>query len=302
MGISAKQVKELRDRTGAGMMDCKKALQETDGDMDAAIEHLEKKGMAAAQKKAGRVAAEGLVNAWVDSDHTEAVLVEVNCETDFVTRNDQFREFVEKVTKAIGESEVSEDADFHTEVTLVGTDKTIEKYTTEQIAAIGENMSVRRFARFTVDDGYVGTYIHAGDQIGVLVKCEVEDEVDNDVEAFARDVAMHVAAMNPPYLNPGQIPADEREDQERIFAEQMKEEGKPEDIIPRIVQGKIGKWESEVSLLKQPFVKDADMTVEEFQKDVGGVSIVDFVRFEVGEGIEKEEADLAAEVAEQLKS
>jgi elongation factor Ts len=301
MGISAKQVKELRDRTGAGMMDCKKALQETDGDIDAAIEHLEKKGMAAAQKKAGRVAAEGLVNAWVDSGHTEAVLVEVNCETDFVTRNDQFREFVDKVTEAIGESEVAEDADFKSEVTLVGTDKTIEKYTTEQIAAIGENMEVRRFARFTVDDGYVGTYIHAGDQIGVLVKCEVEDEVNNDVEAFARDVAMHVAAMNPPYLNPGQIPADEREAQEKVFAEQMKEEGKPEDIIPRIVQGKIGKWESEVSLLKQPFVKDADMTVEEFQKDVGGVSVVDFVRFEVGEGIEKEEADLAAEVAEQLK-
>jgi elongation factor Ts len=301
MGISAKQVKELRDRTGAGMMDCKKALQETDGDIEAAIEHLEKKGMAAAQKKAGRVAAEGLVNAWVSPDHSEAVLVEVNCETDFVTRNDQFREFVEKVTEAIGESEVAEDADFHEQVTLVGTDKTIAKYTTEQIANIGENMDVRRFARFTADDGYVGSYIHAGDQIGVLVKCEVEGDVNSDVREFARDVAMHVAAMNPPYLNPGQIPADEREAQEKVFAEQMEEEGKPEHIIPRIVEGKIDKWESEVSLLQQPFVKDADMTVAEFQKEVGGVSIVDFVRFEVGEGIEKEEADLAKEVAEQLK-
>lgn len=299
MGISAKQVKELRDRTGAGMMDCKRALQETDGDMDAAIEHLEKKGVAAAKKKAGRVAAEGMVSAWVSEDASEAVLVEVNCETDFVTRNAQFQEFVQRVTEAIGRSSEAPEDGFQDRVTLADSDKTVAAYTTEQIASIGENMSVRRFARFNAEDGYVGTYIHAGDQIGVLVKCEV-DEGAEGVEDFARDVAMHAAAMNPPYLSADQIPAQEREAQERIFAEQMAEEGKPEKIIPKIVAGKINKWESEVSLLKQPFVKDSDITVAEHQAAVGGVKLVDFVRFEVGEGIEKVESDLAKEVAEQL--
>jgi elongation factor Ts len=299
MGISAKEVKALRDRTGAGMMDCKKALQEHDGDMDAAVEYLEKKGIAAAKKKSGRVAAEGLVRAWTNDDDSEAVLVEINSETDFVARNDQFQEFSDNVTAAIGESDVLSVDDLD-DVEVNG--KSVTKHTTETIASLGENISVRRFARFQADEGLVGTYIHAGDQIGVLVKVKSTGDADRgEVLDFARDVAMHIAAMNPPYTSPNQIPDAERASQEDVFAAQMKEEGKPENIIPKIVKGKIKKWEAEVSLLEQPFVKDTDKTVAEYQDAFGGVNIEDFVRFQVGEGIEKQESDLRKEVAEQLK-
>lgn len=299
MGISAKEVKALRDRTGAGMMDCKRALEETGGDMDAAIEYLEKKGIAAAKKKAGRVAAEGLVRAWTNEDASEAVLVEINSETDFVARNDSFQEFADDVTEAIGQSDITSDDEIG-EVAIAG--KTIEKHTTETIANLGENISVRRFARLQAPEGLVGTYIHAGDQIGVLVKVNIGGDVDRDaVEELARDVAMHIAAMNPPYLAPSDIPEDVRGSQEEVFAAQMAEEGKPEHIIPKIVTGKIKKWESENSLLEQPFVKDTDQTVGEFTSSVGDVEIADFVRFQVGEGIEKEESNLREEVAEQLK-
>jgi elongation factor Ts len=300
MGISAKEVKALRDRTGAGMMDCKRALEEHDGDMDASVEYLEKKGIAAAKKKSGRVAAEGLVRAWTSEDATEAVLVEINSETDFVARNDQFQNFSDKVTAAIGESDALS-ADELDQVDVNG--KTVTAYTTETIASLGENISVRRFARFNADEGLVGTYIHAGDQIGVLVKVNSSGDADRDeVEDFARDVAMHIAAMNPPYVSPSEIPDEDRSSQEEIFSAQMKEEGKPENIIPKIVNGKIKKWESEVSLLQQPFVKDTDKTVADYQDAFGGVSIEEFVRFQVGEGIEKQESDLRKEVAEQLKS
>jgi elongation factor Ts len=299
MGISAQQVKELRDRTGAGMMDCKHALQETDGDMEAAVEHLEKKGIAAAQKKSSRVAAEGLVRAWTGEDESEAVIVEINCETDFVARNDQFQTFADEVTEAIGRSDAVSDDDL-AEVDVHG--KSVPDHITETIATLGENISVRRFARFSAPEGLVGTYIHAGGQIGVLVKVDISGDASrDDVGGFARDVAMHIAAMSPPYLTPDDIPDDVRASQEDVFAAQMAEEGKPEHIIPKIVTGKIKKWESEVSLLEQPFVKDTDKSVGEFQDSVGGVSIADFVRFEVGEGIEKQEADFREEVAEQLQ-
>lgn len=298
MTISAKDVKALRDRTGAGMMDCKNALTETGGDIEAAIVYLEKKGIAAAQKKSGRVAAEGLVRTWTSDDLTEAVLVEINSETDFVSRNEQFQKFSDEVTAAIGASDIQSDE----EIGGVEVDgKTIETYTTETIATLGENMSVRRFARVKQADGLVGAYIHAGDQLGVLVSVKLDGADKDAAEGFARDVAMHVAAMNPPYLSADEIPEAEREEQSEIFAAQMAEEGKPANIIPKIVIGKIKKWESEISLLAQPFVKDADQTVEQFQKSVGGVEITGFVRFAVGEGIEKEEVDFATEVAEQLK-
>ncbi len=300
MGISAQQVKELRDRTGAGMMDCKRALEDNDGDMDSAIEYLEKKGIAAAKKKSGRVAAEGLVRAWTNEDSTEAVLVEINSETDFVARNDQFQNFADDVTAAIGESDILSVDDLD-DVQVDG--KSVTKHTTETIASLGENISVRRFARFKADDGLVGTYIHVGDQIGVLVKVGIEGEADREeVNDFARDVAMHIAAMNPPYLAPSDIPDEVRSSQEDVFAAQMKEEGKPENIIPKIVTGKIKKWESEVSLLEQPFVKDTDQTVAEVQKSVDGAKLEDFVRFQVGEGIEKKEEDFREEVAQTLKS
>jgi len=298
MGISAQQVKELRDLTGAGMMDCKKALVETDGDLDAAVEYLQKKGIAAAAKKADRVAAEGLVDSWLSEDASQGVVVEVNCETDFVSRNDQFQEFVSTITETIGASDAStlEEA-----LALEVDGETIESLTKETISTIGENIQLRRFDRFVESEGIVATYIHAGSQIGVLVDVRVEGEATDEVSEFARDVAMHVAAMNPGYLRTEDIDPDAAAKQEEIFAAQIAEEGKPEHIVPRIVEGKMGKWKREQSLLEQPFVKDSDVTVGEHQDRVGGVQIARFVRYEVGEGIEKEEADLGAEVAAQLE-
>lgn len=299
MSISAKDVKALRDRTGAGMMDCKRALAESNGDIDAAIEYLEKKGIAAAQKKSGRVAAEGLVRTWVNDAGTDAILVEINSETDFVSRNEQFQEFADKIAHALGVSGVSAIEDI-ADVPVEG--KTIAAFTTETISALGENITVRRLVRLTAPEGLVGSYIHAGDQLGVLVQVKTTDAADRDqVQELARDVAMHIAAMNPPYLSTADIPEAERESQREIFTAQVVEEGKPEKIVPKIVAGKLGKWEGEISLLSQPFVKDSDQTVGDYQKSVTGAEIVGFVRYQVGEGIEKEEVDFATEVAQQLK-
>lgn len=297
MSIDADQVKELRERTNAGILDCKEALKESDGDMDGAVEYLEKKGITAAQQKAGRVAAEGLVDVWTNDDFTEAALVEINCETDFVARNDNFQDFVDRTTEVIGESGI-DTVDALDEVELDGAP--IPEQVTEQIAELGENINVRRLERATNDDGTIGAYIHAGSQIGVLVSVNVEDEAGEDVQGFARDVAMHIAAMDPPYLSPEEIPDEDLEAQKKVYASQMEEQGKPEDIIPQIVEGKMGKWKSENSLLDQPFVKDSDQTVGELQESKDRVEIVDFVRFEVGEGIETEDENFAEEVAEQV--
>lgn len=295
MAISAKLVKELRDMTGAGMMDCKKALVETDGNIEEAIEYLQVKGMAKAGKKAGRVAAEGLVDFWLSDDQSTGALVEVNCETDFVSRNDQFQAFVAKVTEVVGSSDVT-DVDAALKLDVDG--HSLQDAITETISTIGENISLRRFERVSVDNGFVAPYIHAGAQIGVLVSVE-GDATDDNVD-FGRDVAMHVAAMKPGYLSPDDVSDEDAEKQAELFAAQMKEEGKPENIIDRIVQGKMSKWRNEQALLKQPFVKNADVSVGEYQDEVGGVKLVSFTRYEVGEGIEKEEANLAEEVA-QLK-
>lgn len=292
MAISAKQVKELRDMTGAGMMDCKKALVETDGDVDAAAEFLQKKGIAKAAKKAGRVAAEGLVETWTSADETQGVLVEINCETDFVSRNEKFQSFVATVTETIGAS----DAQTVEEALALDHDgASLEDSIKEAIAKIGENIQLRRFARFSVDEGVVADYIHAGNQIAVLVSVQGDADKAGD---FGRDVAMHVAAMNPGFLSADDIDEQAAAKQEEIFHAQVVEEGKPENIIPRIVEGKIGKWKKEHNLLDQAFVKNPDLTVAEYQSETGDVSIVGFVRYQVGEGIEKEETDLAAEVAQ----
>lgn len=296
MAISAKLVKELRDMTGAGMMDCKKALVETDGDLEAAVEYLQVKGIAKAGKKAGRVAAEGLVDFWLAEDQKSGVLVEVNCETDFVSRNEQFQAFVGKITNAIGASDVS-DVDAALELEVDG--HSLADLIKENIATIGENMNLRRFERISVDNGFVAPYIHAGAQIGVLVA--VEGDATDAATEFGRDVAMHVAAMKPGYLSPSDVSDEDADKQAEIFAAQMKEEGKPENIIERIVTGKMSKWRNEQALLMQPFVKNPDLSVGDFQKEVGGVTLVGFTRYEVGEGIEKQEANLADEVAAQLK-
>ncbi len=300
MSIGSDQVKALRDRTQAGILDCKEALQESDGDMDAAIEYLEKKGIAAAQDKSGRVTSEGLVDDWQADNGREAVLTEINCETDFVARNDDFRALVEAITEAVGDSDVGA-TEAAEDIEVDG--EPIPERLKQAIANIGENINFRRLDRLSVNEGTVGSYIHAGSQIGVIVAVTASDESDDDVESFARDVAMHIAAMDPPYVSAADISEEDREAKEEIFAAQMKDEGKPEHIIPQIVEGKIDKWESESCLLQQPFVKDSEQTVGELQDEIGDVEIREFIRYEVGEGIEDEEdEDFAEEVTEMAES
>ena len=296
MAISAKDVKKLRDMTGAGMMDCKKALKESDGDFDEATKWLQVKGMGKAAKKAGRIAAEGLISTWVSQDRREAALIEINCETDFVTRNEAFQGFVKKVTEAIGPSGVDRAEDLGS-IQVEG--QALSDYTTAQIAKIGENIQVRRVARLKVNEGVIGAYRHTNDQIGVLVAVSGRD--DEATQEFARDVAMHAAAMRPMYLSPESVDEAAAQSQEEIFAAKLKEEGKPDQIIPKILIGQMKKWRGENSLLGQAYAKDSDVSVDEFQKKFGGVTIQDFVRFEVGEGVEKKEDDFAAEVAAMNK-
>lgn len=299
MAISAKDVKALRDISGAGIMDCKKALQETDGDIDEALTYLQKKGEAAADKKASRTAAEGLVATKINDDQSEAVLVEVNCETDFVSQNDQFQAYVDKIVATAALSEATT-VDELLAATVVGEEKTVSDYTTEQIASIGENIKVRRIERYETDGGLIGGYVHAGGQIGVLVQVDGDGDAET-LDKLARDVAMHIAAMNPPYLRDEDIPAEDEAAQKEILVAQAKETGKPESIIEKIVTGKLKKWRAESALVSQPFVKDSDKTVGEFVDTIDGAELANFVRFEVGEGIEKEEKSLSEEVAEQLR-
>ncbi len=302
MAISAKDVKELRDLSGAGIMDCKKALQETDGDLDEALAFLQKKGAAAAEKKASRTAAEGLVETWLNEDSTEAVLVEVNCETDFVSQNEQFGDFVDKIATTVGVSRASSTEELD-DVQVVGTDKSVADYTAEQVTVIGENIKTRRFVRYQVEQGAIGAYVHAGGQIGVLVQVDAPEGADREsLEKLGRDVAMHVAAMSPGYLDEDQIPEEDEAAQREILKAQAEEMDKPESVIDKIVTGRLAKWRGENVLLKQPFVKDPDLSVGELVDKVDGASIASFVRFEVGEGIEKgDEKSLSEEVAEQLR-
>lgn len=301
MAISAKDVKALRELSGAGIMDCKKALQESEGNLDEALAYLQKKGTAAAEKKASRTAAEGLVKTWVSEDGKEAVLVEVNCETDFVTRNEKFQALVGVITETIAMSKASSMEELQ-DVQVVGTNKKVSDYIKEQVATIGENITVRRFVRYNVEEGLIGEYMHGGDQIGVLIQIDAPEATDREaLDEYARDVAMHIAAMNPAYLNPADIPAEDEAAQKEILVARAKESGKPDAIIERMITGQLAKWRSETVLLSQPFVKDADLTVEELTKKFDGASIASFVRYEVGEGIEKEEKSLGEEVAAQLR-
>lgn len=290
MAISAKQVKELRDRTQVGMMDAKKALVAADGDMDKAIDVLREKGLAKAAKKAGNIAAEGLAEIAVDGN--TAAIIEVNAETDFVASNDKFTDYVTAVAKTIA---ANKPADLDAALALDLDGQTIDAAAKALTAVIGEKISLRRFELAEKNDGdNFGAYLHNGGQIAALVTLEGGDE-----EA-ARDIAMHVAAINPQYLDRTQVPADELQHQTDLFTEETKGEGKPEKIIPRIVEGRVNKWLSEISLVDQEFVKDSDKTVAEFAKSKNA-TVKGFVRFEVGEGIEKKSNDFAAEVAEQMK-
>lgn len=288
MAITAKQVKELRDKTQAGMMDAKKALVEADGDMDKAIDVLRERGLVKAAKKSGNIAAEGLAEIAVDGN--TAAIVEVNAETDFVASNDKFQNFVTAVAKTIA---ANKPADLDAAVALDLDGETIDAAAKSLTAVIGEKISVRRFAIVSKEDGDVfGQYLHNGGQIATLVTLKGGDE------ATAKDVAMHIAAINPKYLDRDQVPADELKHETELFTEETKNEGKPEKIIPRIVEGRVNKWLSEISLVDQEFVKDSDKTVGEFVASKGA-SIKGFERFEVGEGIEKKANDFAAEVAQQ---
>ena len=300
--ITAKSVKELRDRTGAGMMACKKALTETDGDVEKAIEVLREKGLAAAAKKAGRVAAEGIVKTYQTEDCKKAVVVEVNCETDFVAENDQFKSFVDKLAAFIANSKANTVEELENETFENG--KTVKETLTDLIAALGENMTVRRFEKFEVQNGVVQTYMHGAGRIGVAVElaCDASSDV---VKNVAKELCMQVAAANPLFLDKNSVDQVAIEKEREIYRAQALNEGKPEKIVEKMVEGRINKYYKEVCLVDQLWVKDGDKSIskllDEKSKEVGStISVVNFVRFERGEGIEKVEENFAEEVAKQI--
>jgi len=287
MAVSAALVKELRERTGLGMLECKKALKETDGDVDLAIENLRKASGLKAAKKAGRTAADGVVAAKVAEDGSYGVLLEVNSETDFVARDDGFLAFVNKVTqKAFDSKAASVDA-------LV--DDALETERQELVQKIGENIGIRRVELVEAASGIVGMYVHSNNRIGVLV------ELTADARDVAKDVAMHVAASNPQVVKPEDMPAEVLEKEKDVIKAQPDMEGKPAEIVEKMMGGRIKKFLKENSLVEQPFVKNPEVTVGKLVKDAGG-DIATVVRFEVGEGIEKKEEDFAAEVAAQVEA
>ena len=282
--ITAAQVKELRERTGAGMMDVKKALVKADGDMDKATDILRESGAAKAAKKSGRIAAEGL--AAFDVEGNNAVLVEINSETDFVSSNDKFVKFVDDVTKAIL---AAKPADLEAAMNVPLGEGTIASAETELTAVIGEKITLRRFTILTKKDNEVfGAYKHNN---GAIIAVTI---LDGDNAEAAKNIAMHVAAINPEYLDKSQVPAEVLEHQTDVFTKETEKEGKPSKIIPKIVEGRMNKYLAEICLVDQPYVKDSDMTVAEYVKSVKS-EVKNFVRYEVGEGIEKKQEDFAAE-------
>ena len=300
--ITAGLVKELREKTGAGMMDCKKALTENDGDMEAAIDWLRTKGLAKAAKKAGRVAAEGLIG--IAGSGTSGAVVEVNSETDFVARNEQFQSMVKQIAEQA--LEAGGDMDKLGGMTFAGSDKTITDYVQEMVGTIGENMSVRRTAQLSVGNGVVASYMHNAaapglGKIGVLVALESEGDKDK-LEAFGKQVAMHIAATSPLALTREEVDPAVVERERSVFIEQARESGKPENIIEKMVEGRLRKFYEEVVLISQTFVIDGETKIEKAVeaagKDAGApVKLAGFVRYELGEGLEKREEDFAAEVA-----
>ncbi|MEM7283217.1 MAG: translation elongation factor Ts, partial [Pseudomonadota bacterium] len=278
MSISAALVKQLRERTGAGMMECKKALVETGGDIEAAEEHMRKAGMSKADKKAGRVAAEGLVA--VKTVDNRAAILEVNCETDFVSGGDDFRGFVDQLAELVI-NEMPNDLDALNQLSLG--EASVEEARRALIAKIGENIGIRRFAYVETPD-VMADYIHQGSRIGVVVALEGGDA------ALAKDVAMHVAALNPPYVSANDVPEAVVSKEREILTEQAAQSGKPEEIIAKMVEGRLRKFLAETTLLGQPFVKDPDVTVEKLLKS-SGAKVSGLLRFEVGEGIEKKQED-----------
>lgn len=292
MSITAAMVKELRQRTGSGMMECKKALVETAGDLETAIENMRKSGMAKADKKAGRVAAEGVIKVATSGDGSTTSIVEVNSETDFVSQGDDFLNFATAVANTVVNHDVA-NVESLNDIELDGESVTVDNKRRALIAKIGENINVRRFQKIKTDGTIVGSYMH-GIRIGVLVELE-----GGSVE-LAKDIAMHVAATNPMCISEADVPAEEIEKEKAVFKGQAAESGKPAAIVEKMIVGKVKKFLKEVTLLGQPFVKDGDVTIEKLLKD-NNAKVVSFVRFEVGEGIEKKEEDFAAEVMAQVR-
>ena len=310
MAITAGMVKELREMTGAGMMDCKKALTATDGDMDKAVEFLREKGLASAQKKAGRIAAEGLVKVVVSDDSQKAVAVEVNAETDFVAKNEKFQNYVAQVAEQAMDTTAADVEAFLAETWKFDSSMTVQEALAAQIAVIGENMNIRRFVQVTETEGFVASYTHMGGKIGVLVDV-VTDVVNDDIREMAKNVAMQVAALRPQYTNRSEISDEFIAHEKEILRAQImndpKEAGKPEKVIEGMINGRINKELKEFCLLDQVYVKaeDGKQTVQQYVNTVekansAKITIKGFVRWETGEGIEKKEDDFAAEVARQM--
>ncbi|MBQ9106893.1 MAG: elongation factor Ts [Clostridia bacterium] len=306
MAFTAKDVQLLREKTGVGMMDCKKALAETDGDMDKAVDILREKGLATATKKAGRIASEGVVAAY--NDGKVAALAEVNCETNFVAKVDAFVALAGKVAKTVALTDPA-DVDALLKVKAADSDRTVEEEVQDVFLAIRENMKVRRFAR---SEGAVATYIHAGGSVGVMVNFDTDEATAANEEfvAMGKDVAMQVAAMNPLYLDPDAVPAEVVAHEKEIQVTQMKNDpkmaNKPEQVLVKIVEGKMGKYYSEVCLAKQEFVKDGSMTVEKYVESVAkklgaSIKLAGFTRFAMGEGLQKKEENFADEIASMIK-
>ena len=291
--ITASQVKDLREKTGAGMMDCKKVLTETDGDMEKAIELLRERGIAKAAKKSGRVAAEGLVEAYISEDGKVGAIVEVNAETDFVAKNEEFKNFVLSVAKQVVEKNPKDLDDLLSQEAIDEPGKTVKDVLTDKIAKIGENMNIRRFARFE-SDGLIEKYIHGDGKIAVLVNMKGGDH------EVAKDVCMQIAAARPEYLDEASIPEDRLNKEKEILKAQTMNEGKPEAIAEKIVEGRIRKFFEEVCLVDQSFVKNPDMKVSELLKQHNS-EVTKFKKKKKGEGIEKKEENFAEEVMKQLK-
>jgi elongation factor Ts len=280
---SMKDIRELRERTGAGVLDCKNALIETDGDLESAVNYLRKKGIAAASERAGRIAAEGKINVLIDENMKTGIIVEVNSETDFVARNEKFQELVSIISQHLLESQTENVDNLLNETLAQDRDKNINTLIKEVIAIVGENINLRRFKRFTTT-GFLQEYIHMGGKIGVLL--DLDGEANENNLRMAHDVAMHIAASSPDYVNREQISDEVNAKERQIYKEQMLNEGKPEHIIDKIVDGKMEKFYSEVCLLEQPFVRDPDITVGKLLAKEN-LKVSQFIRYELGEGLEK---------------
>ena len=305
MAITAGMVKELREMTGAGMMDCKKALTETNGDMDAAVEFLRKNGQAKAEKKAGRIAAEGIVKTVVRDDKVAAI-VEVNSETDFVAKNDEFQGFVEAVVNQVADNDPADMDAFMAEAWAADPSKTVKDALVEKIAVIGENLNIRRFERVNAENGCVVSYIHGGGRIGVLVVADT-DVVNDEIKTCLKNVAMQVAAMSPKYVSRDEVSQEYMDHEKEILLAQAKKENpeKPDNIIEKMIIGRLNKEMKEICLLDQVYVQDSDLTVAKYVDKVAKennakVKVTKFIRFETGEGIEKKEENFAEEVAKQM--